>query len=134
MKTTMKKLAAGTFITLLVLVVNVKAEGTETKASDRENFESALSLEDWMTDETIWNLATLNNDESANEAETVIGVEDWMVNPETWNFNNDILVETETVLELESWMTDSETWNASGNNTETGLEVENWMINNRNWK
>lgn len=108
MKTTMKQFTAGTFIAFLLLVGNVNAKGTEVKASSHESIETTLQLENWMTDETIWNT------NSAKIAEFV--------------------QETETSMELENWMTREETWNLSNVNNETELKVEDWMINDNVWK
>ena len=60
MKTTVKQIASVTFIALILLVGNVKAEGTEAKASGQESIETTLQLEKWMTDETIWNTNSSN--------------------------------------------------------------------------
>jgi len=133
MKTTMKQLAAGTFIALLLLVGNVKAEGTEVKASSQESIETTLQLEKWMTDETLWNKNSMNILEFTQETETGMDLETWMINSATWNFNHNFVEETETGMELENWMTSEETWNLS-KNSETELTVENWMMNNNVWK
>ena len=111
MKTTMKQLAAGTFIALILLVGNVKAEGTEIKASSHESIETTLQLENWMTNETIWNTNAINNSEFVQETETNLEIENWMTNDKVWNLNNSFVEETETGLELESWMTNDEAWN-----------------------
>jgi hypothetical protein len=134
MKTTMKQLAAGTFIALLLLVGNVKAEGTETKASSQESIETTLQLEKWMTDETIWNTNSFNISEFVQETETSMELENWMTSTETWNFNNNFVEETEAGMELESWMTSEDTWNLSKINNETELTVENWMVDSNVWK
>ncbi len=134
MKTTMKHLAAGTFIALLLLVGNVNAEGTETKASGRESIESTLQLENWMTNESIWNTNSLNIGEFAQETETGMDLETWMTSSETWNVSSNFVEETETGLELENWMTSEETWNVNNMNSETELKVESWMLDNNNWK
>ena len=55
MKTIVKQLATGTFLTFLLLVGNVNAEGTETNTLNSEIIETSLQVENWMTDETIWN-------------------------------------------------------------------------------
>jgi len=134
MKTTMKQLAAGTFIAFLLLVGNVNAKGTEVKASSHESIETALQLENWMTNETIWNTNSAKIAEFVQETETGMQLENWMTSEETWNLNNNFVEETESDLELESWMTSEETWNLSNQSIETELKVENWMINNNVWK
>jgi len=107
MKTTMKHLAAGTFIALLLMVGNVKAEGTEVKAASQA-IETSLQVEKWMTDETIWNTKSSINYEIAVETEATLDLEDWMTNEETWNVNN---TENEPELAVESWMTNNNIWN-----------------------
>jgi len=108
MKTTIKKLAAGTFIALLLMVGNVKAEGTEVKTS--QAIETTLQLKKWMTDETIWNTKSFTKYEIAQETETTMELEDWMICEETWDLNNNFVEESETKLTVETWMTDDNIW------------------------
>lgn len=133
MKTIMKHLTAGTFIALLLLVGNVSAKGTEAKASSHESIESALELENWMTNESLWNTNSAEFTEFVEETEMNLEIENWMTNSETWNLNNSFVEETETSMELENWMTSDETWNLSDENNEPELKVENWMISNNVW-
>jgi len=132
MKTTVKHLTAGTFIALLLLVGNVKAEGTEAKASSQENIETTLQLENWMTDEVIWNTNSISIAEINQETETGLDLENWMTSEETWSVNGNFV--EEAAMELENWMTSEETWNVNNLNQETELAVENWMIDNNVWK
>ena len=134
MKTTMKKLAAGTFVALILLVGNVNAEGTEVKASSHEALETTLQLEKWMTDESIWNSNSANVAEFVQETETSLEIENWMTSEETWNVNNNFVEETEAGMELENWMVNENTWNLEKMNFDTELTVENWMLNNKVWK
>ena len=106
MKTTIKQITAGTFIALLFLVGNVNAK--ETHVTITENNETNLQLENWMTDETVWNTNSINMAE--------------------------FVLETETSMELEDWMTNDETWNTVSNNDEPKLTVENWMVNSNLWE
>ena len=105
MKTTMKQLAAGTFIAVLLMVGNVNAKNF--KAANCEIAETTLQMENWMTNETIWNTNSINNAE--------------------------LTLETEPSMELENWMTNAETWNKDYNN-DSELTVEPWMINGNFWK
>ena len=134
MKTTMKQLAAGTFIALLLLVGNVNAEGTELKASSHENTESALEVENWMTDEAFWNTNSMSMTEFTKETETGMDLESWMINSATWNFDNNFIEDTEIAMEMENWMTSEETWNVNVVNNNSELTIENWMIDNKVWK
>lgn len=134
MKTTMKQLATATIIALFVLVVHVKAEGTEKTASKNENIETTLQLEKWMTDETIWNTNSCSNHRFYQETENSLEIESWMTNAATWNFEAGFIQETEAGLELEGWMTSEETWNKNQLNDETALTIESWMTDSNIWK
>jgi len=134
MKTTMKQLAAGTFIAFLLLVGNVNAKGTEVKASSHESIETTLQLENWMINETIWNTNSAKVAEFVQETETNMELENWMTSEETWKLNNSFVEETESGMELESWMTSEGTWNLSNVYNDAELKVEKWMINNNVWK
>ncbi len=134
MKTTMKHIAAGTFIALLLIVANVKAEGTEITASSHEAIETTLQLENWMTDETVWNTNSLDILEFVPETEASLELEDWMTKTELINLNNSFIEEIETGLELEGWMTCDKLWNKNTINDEPELPVESWMINDNLWK
>ncbi|MBN1987436.1 MAG: hypothetical protein JW761_14085, partial [Prolixibacteraceae bacterium] len=110
MKTTVHQIAASTFIALLLMVINVKAEGTETKASSHATIEATLQLENWMTDETIWNSNWINKTEFFQETEATLVLEDWMTNTQSWNLNAGFAEEIETGLELENWMINEGIW------------------------
>ena len=60
MKTTVKQIASLAFIALILFVGNVKADGTEIKATSLKTIETSLELENWMTNETVWNTNSLN--------------------------------------------------------------------------
>ena len=89
MKTTMKQLAAGTFIALLLLVGSVNAKGTEKIASGHESIESSLQIEKWMTDEFIWDSNFTGNLKIAVETEAKLELENWMTSPVIWNPTTD---------------------------------------------
>ena len=135
MKATVKQLTTITFISLLLMVLNVRADGTETKAiaSGNENIESALELENWMTNETIW-----KTDASiffiSPETETELALDEWMTNSKTWNTGFNFTEETESVLELEDWMTSDVTWNNNTAEKEPELKLESWMMDTNIWK
>ena len=133
MKTTMKQLAAGTFIALLLLVGNVNAKGTEAKASGHESIETTLQIEKWMINEVLWNTNAISIAKVSQETETSLELENWMTSSETWNLNTLFVEVSEESLEIENWMTSEETWNVNDMNNETELTVENWMINNNVW-
>lgn len=133
MKTTMKKLAAGTFIALLLLVGNVNAKGTEAKASGHESIETSLQIEKWMTDELLWNSNSVSISEFTSETEASMGLENWMISTEIWNPATGFDNETETTMELESWMTSNATWNVINTENDTELTVESWMTDNIIW-
>jgi len=134
MKTTVKQLATATFIAFLVLAGNLNTEATEIKASNRENSETTLELEKWMTDETMWNTNTVNVAEFAQETEAELELEDWMTNTEIWNSDYSVDQEVESDLELEGWMINETTWNTDNMENESALTVEPWMLDNSFWK
>jgi hypothetical protein len=133
MKTTMKQLTAVTFIASLLLVGNVNAKGTEAKASSHESIETTLQIEKWMTNEVIWNSASVSFSAINQETETSLDLENWMTSAESWNLNNNFVEETEAGLEIETWMTSENRWNVKKTVAETELSVEGWMINNSYW-
>ena len=87
MKTTLKQLAAVTFIALL-LVGSFKSEGTELKASGLQIIETNLQLENWMTNEKIWNSNFVKIAEFVVETEPGLELENWMTNDNIWNTLN----------------------------------------------
>ncbi len=134
MKTTMKQLTAVTFIALILLVGNVKAEGTEVKASGRENIETTLQIENWMINDDVWNSNISKTTDFVQETETSLELENWMINSETWNSNLNFVEETETGMSLENWMMNEKIWNLNDTDNETELKVESWMTDNNIWK
>ena len=128
----MKQLTAGTILTLIMLVGNVNAEGTQAKASNHENaIEATLQVEKWMTDEITWDVNHI--DGAATEQE--LKVEDWMVESK-WELNNMVATEQEAPLKTENWMTTGQAWFTGEFDSamETALVIENWMINDNVWK
>jgi len=107
MKTTLKQIAAGTFIVLLVLAGNVKAAETELKASALEITETSLQFENWMTSEAVWNTNSLSSLDFALETEANMEIESWMTNETIWNAEQ--IIKDEKLI-IENWMVDSEVW------------------------
>lgn len=130
MKTTMKQLAAGTFIALLLLVGSVNAKGTEKIASGHESIESTLRVEKWMTNEFLWSSDFTGITGVSTETEAKMEIENWMKNPVIWNPSTDFVQETETSLELENWMTSEATWSVISTESDSDLTLENWMTEN----
>lgn len=128
-KTTVKQIATGTFIALLLMVGNVEA--TESKASSLESIvtETTLQMENWMTNENIWNRNSVNIAQFVVETEPSMELETWMTNAEAWNMTNSFVEEVETEMELEDWMTNDETWNTINIDNDSVLTIEPWMIN-----
>lgn len=133
MKTTVKQLATGTFIALLLLVGNVNAKGTEAKASSHESIETTLQIEKWMINEVLWNTNAISVTKFNQETETSLEVENWMTSSKTWNSYTSIVEVSEENMEIENWMTSEETWNMNNMNKEAELTIESWMINNIVW-
>lgn len=134
MKTTMKQLAAGTIIAILLMVGNVQAEGTETKITSQA-VETTLQLEKWMTSENLMGINMSLIAEIEQESETELAIENWMTIPDTWILNNSIVQEKESELVLENWMVKSENRNTLNitKDTETEIKVENWMTSENIW-
>lgn len=113
MKTTMKQLTTIAFIAFLFLIGNVNAKGTEVKALLKESFDTKLQLEDWMTDELIWN----KNQDSfiylAEETEPEMKIESWMINDKNWDINktNIQVQDKDEELAFEDWMKNEKIWN-----------------------
>ncbi|MCK3686196.1 hypothetical protein [Maribellus sp. YY47] len=108
MKTTVKQLATGTFLIVLLLMGNTKAEASERKVFSKTYTETALQLENWMTEETFWNTNSTARIEFAPEIE--VG------------------------LQLEDWMLDDSNWKVSSPEDEPRLTIEHWMINKKFWR
>ena len=134
MKTTLKQLAAGTIIAILLMAGNVQAEGTETKTTSQA-VETTLQLEKWMTSENLiyTNLSLIT--ETEQESETELDIEGWMTSPDSWILNNSIVEEKESEMVLENWMVKSENMNTLNitKDIETELKVENWMTSENIW-
>jgi hypothetical protein len=110
MKTTVKQIATGTLMVLLSLAINVQAHGIKHASRHESSFESALQIENWMIDESTWNLSP--SEEIA------------------------IQVEQDAELKVELWMTDTYVWDAAlvfGETTELPLQIEEWMTDTKNW-
>lgn len=131
MKTTVKQIATGTLMVLLSLAINVQAHGTKSNASRHENnFEPALHIENWMIDESTWNLSPSEETAIQTEHEAELKVEQWMTETYTWNAATILEEATELPLQVEDWMTETQSWNYQlfSAEKETALVVENWMF------
>ena len=134
MKTTVKQLAALIFTALLIVAVNAKTEATETVNGSLKVMETELKVENWMTDDSLWNTDSPAMVNINQETETKMILENWMTSESTWDTNFWLNLEPETELEVEDWMTNDEAWNASEMNREAALQLEEWMISNKNWQ
>lgn len=134
MKTTLKQLAAGTIIAILLMAGNVQAEGTETKTTSQA-VETTLQLEKWMTSENLINTNLSLITETEQESETELDIEGWMTSPDSWILNNSIVEEKESEMVLENGMVKSENMNTLNitKDIETELKVENWMTSENIW-
>ncbi len=115
MKTTMKQLAAGTILALLLMAVNVHAEGREnTNASSLETIEATettMQLENWMIDNYFWSgSSAINSEEAIDES---LNLENWMISDVNWMNPQEmnVKIEKDSELEIENWMTDTTVWN-----------------------
>ncbi|MDX8337698.1 hypothetical protein SLH46_00800 [Draconibacterium sp. IB214405] len=130
MKTTVKQLTTATFIALFLIAIGVQAQGTTTKHSVYKATETSLQLEEWMTDETVWN--TSDMEFFALETETTPEVEAWMTDNKIWEVNSDFCNEQESAMKVENWMTDLETWDV--HETHAHHELHAWMSVRKHWK
>ena len=134
MKTLVKQLTAGTFLAFLFLSGNVNANETEKVVSGHKMNETTLHLENWMTDETVWNK---NSDFAANfvmETDKQLELENWMTNDLNWNHTIFENVEAETELKIESWMTSETIWSVKETAVDKKLALESWMTDSEIWK
>lgn len=134
MKTTVKQLATGTFLALLLLVGNVNAEGTERKNFGHKRIETTLQLEKWMTDATLWNTNSEVFADLVQAKEKESNLEAWMTSENTWNSNLNFETETEAGLELENWMINDANWKVNQLSQDSNFKVESWMVNENYWK
>ncbi|QIA07281.1 hypothetical protein [Draconibacterium halophilum] len=125
-------------IAVIFTVVTANATEKVTKASSHENIvETSLNIENWMTNEAIWNTSDVCNFVEAQEE--TLNLENWMTNSDVWSTSTDWAVETtEANLELEGWMTNDFDWKVEPTatvetETEGNLSLEDWMINERVW-
>ena len=111
MKTTISQLAAITLFSLILLVGNVNAKGTEIAASSHENIEATLEIENWMINDSLWDIN--NNLEFENANEELLELENWMTNDKVWELETAVEteIEIERSLVFEPWMIDENIWN-----------------------
>lgn len=128
MKTTIKQIATGTLIVLLLIAIDANAHRGKAKASGHENYyEPALVIEDWMISESAFDFSP--SEELAIEQENELKVESWMTDTYELYAGSAFKNEAEEVLSLEKWMIqdNSSAYNSEVEETETELKVENWM-------
>ena len=109
MKTSVKQLAAGTILAILIMVGNTNAKATEVKSLTPVT-ETSFDIENWMIDETVWEIQAPMNFEIVNETETDLELENWMTSEDTWNSTESIIEEKETELMVEDWMFSEKIW------------------------
>jgi len=109
MKAIVKHLTTATIITLILITMNVSAQGTEKPVTMQETVESELELDSWMTDSKLWDIKA--TEIFATEVENELEMESWMVADSTWNVQATLAHETENNLQLENWMTSTKLWN-----------------------
>lgn len=109
MKTRFSQIAAAAFFALFILAGNVNAEGTERNASNHENIEATLEIENWMINDNFWNSTKIVVFENTNEA--TMELECWMTNDLTWELKNNIETENEQELTVKPWMINDNNWN-----------------------
>ena len=85
MKNKVTQLATGLFLVTALLVGNINANGTEFNALKNEIIETPAQMENWMTDDAIWNTESFNDELFIVEAETELEIENWMTSESIWN-------------------------------------------------
>lgn len=110
MKTTMKKLALLTITAFLIFAGNANATEGERNALIHESIEEKLCIEDWMINESVWNIGQDIQLEITEEKESGLKIENWMVNTKLWE-TTIIADEKDKELFVELWMTNENLWN-----------------------
>ena len=136
MKTRVKQLAAGTFLTMLLMFGIINVKGTELKALSLKTIETSIQLENWMTDETIWKTNSFLTVEFAmeTELESESEIESWMTDLDAWDFNNEIVTVPDSQLESENQMTVENMLKLKETAIEKELTLENWMVDDKVWE
>ena len=112
----------------------INANGTELKALSLKTIETSIQLENWMTDEIIWNTNSFITVEFAMETDSESEIESWMTDMDTWEFNHSIVPLADSQLESENQMTSDDILNIKENAIEEELTLENWMVDDEVWK
>lgn len=129
MKTRISQLAVAILFALFISIGNSNATEKEAKASSHENIEEAkLEMENWMTDENVWNTSSFNYSEAV---EANLEVENWMTSSDNWEIEFQGLT-------IEDWMTDENIWEIElaielTTEEEKDLAMEKWMVNENIW-
>lgn len=134
MKTKMKNLATVTLAALLLVAINVKAEGKVKAYLKQENVETELEMENWMTDETIWDTNSGFLINVVEETEETMEMESWMMDSNSWSIGFSITEEIEPELELEDWMLEIHVPHRKFIESEPALMLEDWMTDSSIWK
>jgi len=109
MKALIKQFSAATLLTIILLgYSNANATGIETPVVKYE--ETSLSVENWMTDESLWNNMSFMQSNLVLEAEMALDLENWMISENFVGWTMELETEIEEALILENWMTDSNIW------------------------
>ena len=128
MKTQILSLAVA-LISLTALNVNAKTNDAESimkkncftslhaSTTPYNGTEQALTIEDWMTNDALWEMPAKTILSDAVEAEENLTIEDWMTNADYWKAkgNSDSASNgstlNENTLSIERWMSDDSYWN-----------------------
>ncbi len=109
MKIRMNYLAAIAIFAIIIFAGNVNAHENKAKASDHETLtETSLQIENWMTDEHVWNVQAAPG--IAREAEAELNVESWMTDLKAWEPVCLAATGADGQLILEDWMMNHTYW------------------------
>ena len=128
MKTRISQLAVALLLVASISIGNVNATEHDGKASSHERNETALVLENWMMDETVWTTSNY----LITETEQSLEIENWMMNEFVWEAQAESLA-------LENWMTNTNIWEVksaceAATEEDADLSTEQWMTNENIWK
>lgn len=115
-----------TLAVILLFSLNVSAKTSSTNNNSLVGIseivnasvtaDEELNIENWMTNDYVWNLASSNLNVEETSIEEPLQVSDWMTNTAQWSKNaskkenKQLFSDNEQPLTIESWMTNDECW------------------------
>lgn len=111
MKTNLILTSLVLFLTIALMNIPSEAKGKNaSKAVQIENVtDEVLTIENWMVNPLFWSNSA--NSVFTLDHENSLSLESWMTDRILWNMASLTVVDTERPMNLESWMTDEGVWN-----------------------